>query len=83
MVGYVLSQLKPSDLYILSCGLGLGLSTAKNVELLGLYHYTEINSLQFGFGTEGTTSRFALMYRQSDILRLSSYRVFRRVGWVP
>ena len=31
MVGRVLSQLKPSDLYILS------FSTGKNVEVLGLY----------------------------------------------
>ena len=42
MVGYVLSQLKPSELYILSCGKGRGLqtsafATAKNLELLGLY----------------------------------------------
>ena len=41
MAGCVLSQLKPSELYILSCGkapaFGLGLSTAKNVELLELY----------------------------------------------
>ena len=42
MGGYVLSQLQPSELYILSCGKGLGpsasaFSTAKNVELLGLY----------------------------------------------
>ena len=46
MVGCVLSQLKPSELNILSCGKGLGqrprpsastFYTAKNVELLGLY----------------------------------------------
>ena len=46
MVGCVLSQLKPSELYILSYEKGLGLRprprpsaffTAKNVELLGLY----------------------------------------------
>ena len=41
MVGCVLSQLKHSELYILSCGKGLGpsasaFSTAKNVEILGL-----------------------------------------------
>ena len=37
MVVCVSSQLKPSELYILSCGEGLGLSTAKNVVLL--WHY--------------------------------------------
>ena len=42
MVGYVLSQLKPSELYIPSCKKVLGpsasaFSTPKNVELLGLY----------------------------------------------
>ena len=41
MVVCVLSQLKPSELYILSCekalAFGLGLFTAKNVELLRLY----------------------------------------------
>ena len=42
MVGYVLSQLKPSELYILSWEKGPRPSasasfTAKNVELLGLY----------------------------------------------
>ena len=42
MVGCVLSQLKPTELYIVSCGKGLGpsaltFSTAKNVDLLGLY----------------------------------------------
>ena len=42
MVGCVLGQLKPSELYIFKCGKGLGLlpgpfPTAKNVELLGLY----------------------------------------------
>ena len=43
MVGCVLSQLKPSEFSILSCVKGLGLRpgtffTAKNGELLGLYH---------------------------------------------
>ena len=33
----VLSQLKPSDLYIISFAKGLGLFLAKNVEFLGLY----------------------------------------------
>ena len=42
MVRCVLSQLKPSELYILSCVKGRGLqtsafATAKNLELLGLY----------------------------------------------
>ena len=42
MVECVLIQLKPSDLYIISFEKGLGLrprpfSTAKNVELFGLY----------------------------------------------
>ena len=46
MVGCALSQLKPSELYSLSWGKGLGLrprlsasafSSAKNVEVLGLY----------------------------------------------
>ena len=41
MVGCVVSQLKPSELYILSCEKGHGLRprpffTAKNVDLLGL-----------------------------------------------
>ena len=35
MLGCVLSQLKPSELYILS--FGLSLFTAKSVDLLGLY----------------------------------------------
>ena len=41
MVGCVLSQLKPSELYILSCGWPRpsvsAFPTAKSVELLGLY----------------------------------------------
>ena len=39
MVGCVLSQLKPSELYFFSCGKNLAkaFSTAKNVQLLGLY----------------------------------------------
>ena len=42
MFGCVLSQLKPSELYILSCENSLGfrprtLFTAENVELIGLY----------------------------------------------
>ena len=37
MVGCVLSQLKPSELYILSCKKASALFTAKNVELLGIY----------------------------------------------
>ena len=39
MVGFVLSQLKPSDLYILSCRL------AKNVEVLGFYPIHSISLL--------------------------------------
>ena len=42
MVRCVLSQLKPSELHILSCGKGArpsasAFSTPKNVELLGIY----------------------------------------------
>ena len=41
MVGCVLSQLKPSEFYILTfekaSAFGLGLFKGKNVELLGLY----------------------------------------------
>ena len=37
MVGCVLSLLKPSELYILSCGKAEAFSTAKNVELRGFY----------------------------------------------
>ena len=37
MVGFVLSQLKPSELYIPSFEESLGLFKAKDVELLGLY----------------------------------------------
>ena len=41
MVGCVLSQLKPSEFYILSCekcpAFGLDIFTAKNVEFLWLY----------------------------------------------
>ena len=49
MVGCVLSQLKPSVIYILSCGNGFGLSasafsTAKNVVFLGLYPIHKIYS---------------------------------------
>ena len=42
MVRCVLSQLKPSELYILNCEKGLGLrrtkNVAKNVEHLGICH---------------------------------------------
>ena len=34
MIKSVLSHLKPLEFYILSCGKSLGLSTAKNVEML-------------------------------------------------
>ena len=47
MVGCVLSQLKPSEFYILSCekvsAFGHDLFTAKNVELLGLHPIHKID----------------------------------------
>ena len=45
-----LNQLKPSELYIVSCGKGL--STANNVEMLGLYPLLEYkyNSPRVTFG---------------------------------
>ena len=48
MVGCVLSQLKPSEFYILRCGkvLGLLFSTAKNVDLLWLYPIQSVQILR-------------------------------------
>ena len=53
MVGRVLSQLKPLQFYILSCGKGIGLaastfSTPKNVELLGLYPMHKFDEMKNG-----------------------------------
>ena len=51
MVGCDLSQLKPSELYILS------FSTAKNVELLGLYPiYIHSDTIASGYGMQQVTN---------------------------
>ena len=45
MVGCVLSQLKPSELYFLRCGSASAFFTAKNVELLGLHPIQSVHAL--------------------------------------
>ena len=55
MVGCVLSQLKPSELYILSLAVKNTptLFTAKTVELLGLYRICNIHTIFYTDGRDG------------------------------
>ena len=60
MIGCVLSQLKPSELYILSCASASAFFTAKNIELLGLYPIQKHQSYTPNGFTEPDTSTSAI-----------------------
>ena len=70
MAGCVLIQLKPSELYILSCDRSVGLrprpfSTAKNVELLGLNPIRNLHPLQ----TANCCHNSLLVMDENDVRR--------------